>query len=64
MEEGSIRAAAQMYALVAEMHAIVARIKGMEIENRFAGMALYDKYDFDKASQDLYGIAHALRTEN
>lgn len=65
MDEGTVRMQAQMYALVAEMHAINASVEGMKAANterESQGYAFaYDESVFDDARKELEEIATALR---
>ena len=65
MDEGVVRMQAQMYALVADMNAIIADIKGMEAANterESHGYTLaYPESVFVNASKDLKDIATGLR---
>lgn len=65
MNEGEIRQAAQMYALVAEMHGVVASVEGMKADNaerEAAGLAqAWPGGVFDDARQELENIAKLLR---
>lgn len=64
MDEGTIRMQAQMFALVAEMNAILVSIEGMKAANterESQGLALaYPESIFNDASKDIEGIATAL----
>ena len=67
MNEGEIRQAAKMYALIAEMEAIKARIEGMKVENELRlsqgfSRAFNSTYFF-KADVELMKIADRLRKE-
>jgi len=67
MHEGEIRQAAQMFALVAEMHSINASIEGMKSENttrESQGYAMaYDDAAFNSCCKELEVIAKRLREE-
>lgn len=61
MEEGVVRMAAGMYAYVADMEAVKARIKAMETCNVGRDEPLYGEEHFFHAEQELECIAKALR---
>ena len=67
MEEGVVRMAAQMYALIAEMNSINAKVEGMKSENttrESKGYSLaYDDEAFCDAARRLDAIACRLRKE-
>jgi hypothetical protein len=67
MEEGTVRMAAQMYALVAEMESIKAEIEGMKSENKTResqGYSMaYGDESFCDMSNKLDDIACRLRKE-
>lgn len=67
MDEATVRMAAQMWAIVAEMRAVEAQVEGMKAENQArmsCGHALaYNEGDFVGASSDLQNLANRLRTE-
>jgi hypothetical protein len=67
MDEGIVRMQAQMFALVAEMNAILVSVEGMKAANterESQGFALaYPESIFNDASKDLEGIATALRNQ-
>jgi len=66
MDEGTVRQAANMFALVADMEAVKARVEGMKAENGIReslGHSLaYDSEHFAEAEKELSSIGHLLRT--
>ena len=64
MDEGIVRMYAQMYALVAEMYAEVARVEGMKTANAemeiCGGSPAWEKRFFDEASSELNRISGSL----
>jgi hypothetical protein len=64
MDEGTIRMAAQMWALIAEMNAVIARIEGMRAFNtgQLDG-AGYEESAFLSEEGALLEIAKKLRSE-
>ena len=67
MNESEIRQAAKMYALIAEMEAVRARIEGMKVENELRYQQdlsyAYGGNHFKEAEEDLMKIADRLRDE-
>ena len=67
MNEGEIRQAAKMYALIAEMEAVKARIEGMKVENeeciQQSKAIFYIRENFYEAEEALMKIADRLRKE-
>jgi hypothetical protein len=67
MNGGEIRQAAKMYALIAEMEAVKARIEGMKVENELRtqqGLSnAYGGNHFMEAEEALMKIADRLRDE-
>jgi len=69
MNEGEIRQLAQLFALQAEMHAVVAEIEAVKIVVanqkmlRKGGRPVCDEKAFEKARDELFSIAHAMRTK-
>jgi len=62
MNEWTVRLAAQMYALVADMEAAKARIKGMERRNELNEIG-YNEEAFFTVQMEIEDIARRLRQE-
>jgi len=67
MNEAEIRQAAEMYALVAKMHAMNARIEGMKTANisevASSGLPMYNEQAFISMHDELYIVAAKLKEE-
>ena len=63
MNEGEIRQAALMYALIADMEAIKARVEGMKAYNNSGFDNSYAEETFENYTCELEQIAKRLREE-